>query len=1289
MKKIILFLILGILSQSILFSQNQKQIIHRYSNTGEKKQKIIDNNGNVIEESNKDYIIYDHEVISDDQKTSKMISVIIEFNGNPLSFYSKTNPSKKNSILKVQDEIFIKFKKDFKQIIRKNSKGFKKNEAKINYEYRKIYFGVGALVSQNVMQKIEALDYIKKVHISKKVKVNLSESVPLIGADKVWKDIGVQGEGIVVGIFDTGIDYNHPALGGGLGEGYKVIGGFDFVNNDDDPMDDHFHGTHVSGIVAGNDDSIKGVAPLASLMGLKVLDSEGYGYETDIIAAIEWSVDPNNDNNFEDKIDVANFSFGGSGSYDDPQCVAVDNASDLGIIFCIAAGNEGKYGYTTIGSPGTAQTAITVGASDKNNSIAYFSSSGPNLGIFDIKPEIVAPGVAINSCILNGAYETYSGTSMATPHIAGVCALLKEIHPEWEYQEMKSALMSTAKDLGSDFCKQGSGRVDAYKAASVITTITPSHLSFGFKQLAEGIWKKSDTLQITNYSDSIQNYMFTVDSLQSGINITVDSLLSGINITVDKDTFMLSAKESTKIIVSLEVNNEMLKELPSGEPGYYGYTHLINGTDTLNIPWNIVEGTILKVLTTVKFSYAEIFNKNNSFYMNYPCLVYSDDDAEYEIFLLKGKYNFWGHVYENYYYTYHDMEWAGLDTLNLRDEKMIKIHFDHLNENGELITNKVQKNASLIYSYNNLRIIQTQETLTKDLYFNSISNKDTLSYDLLLKDKYDKKVYSFSHLLNEEIHNDTIIKNNPDELYPFNITVDYSGNNSINFIFSIVSGLDYGRFYTNNKQWTGKLFVSPLINSTQQQATRFLIEEKNICTKAFRLHGDSLALYDWKPYKLAVDIFYPTDVLTPGTPFFNNNQTVKFEEGTFFLQNSFLNNFDMPGTITAWTTRLGQLNEDIDCFSQLDTISWILYNSKNTIIKKGFGRIQDTLNADLYFVEFIANLKTDYKTGLHKIKSSFNLKNEDVSPPRLTNFRILNSQKIPENTILKNENVNIRFSVADHRLGWSEENEFGYDGQYSTLPKDSIKLYVKNNINKKWTFVQPEFILEDSIIGFYMNADVSQFSNYDSAFVDVKIVFEDLAGNKSEATWEPCFRVVKIETPIANDDSYEIKANTLWFWSDSLGVLSNDKDPNSSKSELIVEIVEDVANGILELRNFGEFKYHPNPDFIGTDTFTYKVKNELYESNIATVTFEVDSLTNINELTVHKDLLLFPNPVNNIININSEEELNIKIYDARGIKIMETKDKEIDFSKFISGTYILNFYDEENNLIAKKQVIKE
>ena len=192
----------------------------------------------------------------------------------------------------------------------------------------------------------------------------VDKSIPLIITPAVWqlKDSEgdyVTGKGVVVAVFDTGVNYSHPDLGGGFGPGYKVVKGYDFVNNDEEPLDDHGQGTHVAGIIAANG-VLKGIAPDATLLAYKILDSEGNGYEPDVIAAIERAV--NND------ADIMCMSFGISGQGPLPIERAVDAAVSDGVTVVAAAGNMGNIG--TIYSPASYENVIAVGAVGEETDVA-------------------------------------------------------------------------------------------------------------------------------------------------------------------------------------------------------------------------------------------------------------------------------------------------------------------------------------------------------------------------------------------------------------------------------------------------------------------------------------------------------------------------------------------------------------------------------------------------------------------------------------------------------------------------------------------------------------------------------------------------------------------------------------------------------------------------------------------------------------------------------------------------------------------------------------------------------
>jgi len=367
--------------------------------------------------------------------------------------------------------------KDIKSVTTTHKGNFKHSFKTIPYTSLKIkkseIKGFKSSLSSSLGNKL------KKILVSSKFHTLLYDSVPLINADDVWKlqdelERNITGQGITIAIIDTGIDYTHPDLGGCFGVGCKVIDGYDFVFNDNDPMDDHGHGTHVAGTAAGNG-TLKGVAPDANLIAYKVCNSGGSCAFDDIIAAIERAQDPNQDGNYSDHVDIISMSLGGPGDPDDEMSLTVDNVVKNGVIAVISAGNSGP-SYKTIGSPGTARKAITVGASDKNDNVASFSSRGPT-SIGTIKPDVVAPGVHICSAQWDDAWNyskcydnvhvAISGTSMAAPHVSGAVALMKQAHPNWTPDEIKHAFRNTAIDIDSDIMVHGYGRIDVLSAVQI------------------------------------------------------------------------------------------------------------------------------------------------------------------------------------------------------------------------------------------------------------------------------------------------------------------------------------------------------------------------------------------------------------------------------------------------------------------------------------------------------------------------------------------------------------------------------------------------------------------------------------------------------------------------------------------------------------------------------------------------------------------------------------------------------------------------------------------------------
>lgn len=322
-------------------------------------------------------------------------------------------------------------------------------------------------------------------------KASLDKSVPQIGAPTAWK-AGYTGKGVKVAVLDTGVDTRHPDLKDQVVESRNFTAAADAT--------DHFgHGTHVASIVAGtgagSGGKYKGVAPDARILNGKVLDDTGSGDDSGILAGMEWAV--------AQGASVINLSLGG---YDTPETdpleAEVDKLSaEKGVLFAIAAGNDGPQ---SIGSPGSADAALTVGAVDKKDKLADFSSTGPRTGDGAVKPDVTAPGVDITAAAAKGSvidqevgekpegYLTISGTSMATPHVAGAAAILKQEHPDWGYAQLKAALTGSAKDGKYTPFQQGAGRIQVDKAIKQSVVADPVSLNFGVQQ-----WPHTDDKPVT------------------------------------------------------------------------------------------------------------------------------------------------------------------------------------------------------------------------------------------------------------------------------------------------------------------------------------------------------------------------------------------------------------------------------------------------------------------------------------------------------------------------------------------------------------------------------------------------------------------------------------------------------------------------------------------------------------------------------------------------------------------------------------------------------------------------
>ncbi|MEU7572186.1 S8 family serine peptidase [Micromonospora sp. NPDC049240] len=313
---------------------------------------------------------------------------------------------------------------------------------------------------------------VGKLWLDGRVHVDLADSVAQVGAPRAWST-GYDGKGTTVAVLDTGVDATHPDLAGKVKDAVSFVPG-------SDTGDRRGHGTHVASTVAGSGAASggveKGVAPGADLVIGKVLDDSGSGLDSWIIAGMEWAAQ---------HAKVVNMSLGSQEPSDgtDPMAQAVERlTAQTGALFVIAAGNT--YGESTIGSPGAADAALTVAAVDGRDVRAAFSSQGPRFGDNGLKPDLSAPGVQILAARAaqssgTGSYVKMSGTSMATPHVAGAAAIVAAKHPDWPAARIKDSLMSASKQLaGTTPYQVGAGRLDVPAALGDVQATGAADLGF-------------------------------------------------------------------------------------------------------------------------------------------------------------------------------------------------------------------------------------------------------------------------------------------------------------------------------------------------------------------------------------------------------------------------------------------------------------------------------------------------------------------------------------------------------------------------------------------------------------------------------------------------------------------------------------------------------------------------------------------------------------------------------------------------------------------------------------------
>lgn len=554
-----------------------------------------------------------------------------------------------------------------------------------NIQLRKIFKyalnGFSAIGPQKSLEQLAKEDAITKMSVVNHYKASAiyqqGDNIEIIGGEQArgifdGQNRRLTGKGVKIGVIDTGIDYRHEDLRKNYG------GGHDVVDGDGDPMETKdvngmstLHGTHVAGIIAANG-RMKGVAPEATILAYRALGPGGAGTTEQVIAAIDQAI--------EDKVDVLNLSLGNNVNGPDlPLSAALNHAVEHGIIAVTSSGNSGP-NIWTVGTPGTASKAISVGASTPTMKIPYietggeqirleplqgsiewdldrtyeivnggigkveqlkdiqgkialikrgeltfsekvnnaksagaiaviiynntsgpfrgnldqtstipvmsvikkdgeklkkkieqgvtpvktyiieekdilaeFSSRGPVTSTWEIKPDLLAPGVAITSTI-PGGYLSLHGTSMSSPHVAGACALLKQAHPDWGPEKIKAALMNYAKPLrnkAGEYYKtyeQGAGRIQLKESIEAEILAYPASLQFGKFQLSDHNHEHEAVLTIENTSSQTKKVTFEIPQQEPGISWHMPM------------PFQLKSGEKSDVIIRMSADPRIFKK---------------------------------------------------------------------------------------------------------------------------------------------------------------------------------------------------------------------------------------------------------------------------------------------------------------------------------------------------------------------------------------------------------------------------------------------------------------------------------------------------------------------------------------------------------------------------------------------------------------------------------------------------------------------------------------------------------------------------------------------------------
>ena len=520
-------------------------------------------------------------------------------------------------------------------------------------------------VPNSLLKQLSSHPSVFNVHYDRPIgKFNYRTSLT-VGTRAVHEMLGLTGAGVTVAVVDSGITTWHDDLTNRSSTLYpygdqRVAGFVDFVNGQLAPYDDNGHGTHVAGIIAGNgydsNGQKAGAAPDASLVSLKVLDANGNGTISTVIAAFEWVLA----NHAAYNIRVVNLSVGAGVNesyWTDPLTLAVKRVVDAGVVVVAASGNFGKNSlglpqYGGISAPANAPWVLTVGASSTNgttdradDTVATFSSRGPTYLDWAAKPDLVAPGTGtvsifgpgstfestMSQFLLSGSmataslpYLSLSGTSMAAPVVSGTVALMLQANPNLTPNAVKAILQYTAQEYpGYDGLTQGAGFLNAVGAVRLarffvtarpgdrypVQSIWSKHIIWGSHRLTGGVltptanaWSLGTTWGVATAfggENIVWGTVLAADNIVWGTALSADNIVWGTALAADNIVWG-TALSADNIVWGTSFNGEnIVWGTATGDFNIVWGTDC-GGADCDNIVWgtfdaadNIVWGTAL------------------------------------------------------------------------------------------------------------------------------------------------------------------------------------------------------------------------------------------------------------------------------------------------------------------------------------------------------------------------------------------------------------------------------------------------------------------------------------------------------------------------------------------------------------------------------------------------------------------------------------------------------------------------------------------------------------------------